>query len=334
MACTRRPNAPRVRQRAASRAHPRTPATADWMRTTHQPRRNHFRHAIGRIPQRLGGAAPRDAPLPWEHTRCRDLPTARQLPLLINEQLPHAVAASPDTALCRFESSGHLWWSAVSKHAARSYPNVVRSCGIPSSRALTARGGRPGASMAGPRAPVRPRGLHCAPRSVRRQRVRTSTRPPEQRNRPPGSNATAMTQPTIEQGEPPSGPAPVELGAIPEDRRRSIADLLLATGAVTVVAGRVALRRLRDDRAARPQRARAPRARAPHAWRRGAAERSPAHEDSFDRRIKVEAEPKQLLARAAVELMNPHETVFLDSSTTSLLRRARDRRHRHRRRPC
>jgi DeoR/GlpR family transcriptional regulator of sugar metabolism len=41
------------------------------------------------------------------------------------------------------------------------------------------------------------------------------------------------------------------------------------------------------------------------------------HEDSFDRRMNVAAAPKRLLARAAVELMNPHETVFLDSSTTS-----------------
>jgi hypothetical protein len=150
MACTRRPNAPRVRQRAASRAHPRTPATADWMRTTRQPQRNQIRHAIGRIPQRLGGVAPRDAPLPWEHTRCRDLPTARQLPLLINEQLHHAVAASPDTAPRRPESSGHLWWSAVSKHAARSYPNVARSCGIPFGRANIASTDRPRRRGRGP----------------------------------------------------------------------------------------------------------------------------------------------------------------------------------------
>ena len=132
MASTRRPNAPRVRQRAASRAHPRTPATADWMRTTLPRRENHLRHAIGRIPQRLGGLAPGDAPSPWEHTRCRDLPTARQLPLLINNQLHHARAASPDAALRRAESTAHLWWSAVSKHAARSYPNVTRLCEFPS----------------------------------------------------------------------------------------------------------------------------------------------------------------------------------------------------------
>jgi DeoR/GlpR family transcriptional regulator of sugar metabolism len=42
-----------------------------------------------------------------------------------------------------------------------------------------------------------------------------------------------------------------------------------------------------------------------------------AHEDSFERRLKVDIEAKQLLARAAIELLSPHETVFLDSSTTS-----------------
>jgi len=156
MASTRRPNAPRVRQRAASRAHPRTPATADWMRTTLPRRENHLRHAIGRIPQRLGGLAPGDAPSPWEHTRCRDLPTARQLPLLINNQLHHARAASPDAALRRAESTAHLWWSAVSKHARRSYPNVADPCEIPSGRALIANVHRPAVSGTAPRAPVRP----------------------------------------------------------------------------------------------------------------------------------------------------------------------------------
>jgi DeoR/GlpR family transcriptional regulator of sugar metabolism len=125
-----------------------------------------------------------------------------------------------------------------------------------------------------------------------------------------------MTQPTIEQGEPPPVPAPAELGAIPEDRRRSIADLLLATGAVTVsqvesrfgVSAMTARRDLGELE------------------RRGLARRThggavlpnaAGHEDSFDRRLNVATAPKRLLARAAVELMNPHETVFLDSSTTT-----------------
>jgi len=125
-----------------------------------------------------------------------------------------------------------------------------------------------------------------------------------------------MTQPTIEQGIAPSAPEAAEQGAIPEDRRRSIADLLLATGAVTVsqvetrfgVSAMTARRDLGELE------------------RRGLARRThggavlpnaAGHEDSFDRRMNVAAAPKRLLARAAVELMNPHETVFLDSSTTS-----------------
>ena len=42
-----------------------------------------------------------------------------------------------------------------------------------------------------------------------------------------------------------------------------------------------------------------------------------AHEDSFARRLKVSAGAKRRLAEAAVALMAPGETVFLDSSTTS-----------------
>jgi DeoR/GlpR family transcriptional regulator of sugar metabolism len=42
-----------------------------------------------------------------------------------------------------------------------------------------------------------------------------------------------------------------------------------------------------------------------------------AHEDSFDRRMKVNADAKQLLANAAMSLLSPHETVFLDSSSTT-----------------
>jgi DeoR/GlpR family transcriptional regulator of sugar metabolism len=42
-----------------------------------------------------------------------------------------------------------------------------------------------------------------------------------------------------------------------------------------------------------------------------------AHEDSFARRLKVAPEAKRRLAEAAVDLMSPGETVFLDCSTTS-----------------
>jgi DeoR/GlpR family transcriptional regulator of sugar metabolism len=125
-----------------------------------------------------------------------------------------------------------------------------------------------------------------------------------------------MTQPTISQRLPQPSQEPAELGAIPEDRRRSIADLLLATGAVTVsqvetrfgVSAMTARRDLGELE------------------RRGLARRThggavlpnaAGHEDSFDRRLNVASGPKRLLARAAIELMNPHETVFLDSSTTS-----------------
>jgi DeoR/GlpR family transcriptional regulator of sugar metabolism len=125
-----------------------------------------------------------------------------------------------------------------------------------------------------------------------------------------------MTQPTTEQGTPGSIPEAAELGAIPEDRRRSIADLLLATGAVTVsqvetrfgVSAMTARRDLGELE------------------RRGLARRThggavlpnaAGHEDSFDRRLNVATAPKRMLARAAIELLNPHDTVFLDSSTTT-----------------
>ncbi len=109
---------------------------------------------------------------------------------------------------------------------------------------------------------------------------------------------------------------PAERGAIPEDRRRAIAELLVATGAVTVsqvetrfgVSAMTARRDLGELE------------------RRGLARRThggavlpnaAGHEDSFDRRLNVAPGPKRMLARAAVALLNPHETVFLDSSTSS-----------------
>lgn len=42
-----------------------------------------------------------------------------------------------------------------------------------------------------------------------------------------------------------------------------------------------------------------------------------AHEDSFARRMNVAREEKERLAAAAVAMLSPRETVFLDSSTTS-----------------
>jgi DeoR/GlpR family transcriptional regulator of sugar metabolism len=125
-----------------------------------------------------------------------------------------------------------------------------------------------------------------------------------------------MTQPAIEQERPASVPETGEQGAIPEDRRRSIADLLLATGAVTVAQvesrfGVSAMTARRD---------------LGELERRGLARRThggavlpnaAGHEDSFDRRLNLATAAKRVLARSAVELMKAHETVFLDSSTTS-----------------
>jgi DeoR/GlpR family transcriptional regulator of sugar metabolism len=42
-----------------------------------------------------------------------------------------------------------------------------------------------------------------------------------------------------------------------------------------------------------------------------------AHEDSFARRLDVDAEEKARLAGVAVGMLTPHETIFLDSSTTT-----------------
>ena len=128
--------------------------------------------------------------------------------------------------------------------------------------------------------------------------------------------ADAHPDVAIEHDRPSSGRDPNEQSAIPEDRRRSIADLLLATGAVTVaqvealfgVSAMTARRDLHELE------------------RRGLARRThggavlptaAAHEDSFDRRVKTATEAKELLAAAAVGLLKPHETIFLDSSTTS-----------------
>src|SRR3954468_19381335 len=42
-----------------------------------------------------------------------------------------------------------------------------------------------------------------------------------------------------------------------------------------------------------------------------------AHEDSFARRLDVDADEKTRLAETAVGMLTPHETIFLDSSTTT-----------------
>ena len=102
-----------------------------------------------------------------------------------------------------------------------------------------------------------------------------------------------------------------------ETRRREIAEPLRSTGAVTRRRGRGALRRVADDRAPRPRRARAPRASCAAPTAAPCCPTISAHEDSFARRLKVDADAKARLAEEAVALLAPRETVFLDSSTTS-----------------
>jgi DeoR/GlpR family transcriptional regulator of sugar metabolism len=101
-----------------------------------------------------------------------------------------------------------------------------------------------------------------------------------------------------------------------ETRRREIAETLRSAGAVTVaevesrfgVSAMTARRDLADLE------------------RRGVVRRThggavlptaSAHEDSFARRLAVDAHAKQRLAEAAIARLSPGETVFLDSSTTS-----------------
>jgi DeoR/GlpR family transcriptional regulator of sugar metabolism len=105
-------------------------------------------------------------------------------------------------------------------------------------------------------------------------------------------------------------------GILAETRRREIADRLRTTGAVTVaeleerfgVSSMTARRDLAELE------------------RRGVVRRThggavlptiSAHEDSFARRLDVGAPEKQRLAEAAVDLLTPRETIFLDSSTTT-----------------
>src|ERR1700742_644125 len=101
-----------------------------------------------------------------------------------------------------------------------------------------------------------------------------------------------------------------------EARRREIAERLRTTGAVTVA-------EVEERFGVSPMTARRDLA---ELERRGVVRRThggavlpsiSAHEDSFARRLDVSAEEKVLLAAAAVALMAPRETIFLDSSTTT-----------------
>ncbi|WP_407697558.1 DeoR/GlpR family DNA-binding transcription regulator [Solirubrobacter deserti] len=105
-------------------------------------------------------------------------------------------------------------------------------------------------------------------------------------------------------------------GVLAEARRREIADRLRAHGAVTVA-------ELEELFGVSPMTARRDLA---ELERRGVVRRThggavlptiSAHEDSFARRLEVSSEDKALLAAAAVQLLTPRETIFLDSSTTT-----------------
>jgi DeoR/GlpR family transcriptional regulator of sugar metabolism len=101
-----------------------------------------------------------------------------------------------------------------------------------------------------------------------------------------------------------------------EARRRTIAETLRNTGSVTVS-------EVEESFGVSPMTARRD---LDELARRGVLRRThggavlpttSAHEDSFARRLSVSTAAKQRLAEAAVALLAPGETVFLDSSTTS-----------------
>src|SRR3954465_1450245 len=103
-------------------------------------------------------------------------------------------------------------------------------------------------------------------------------------------------------------------GVLAEARRREIAERLRNTGAVTVA-------EVEERLGVSPMTARRDLA---ELERRGVVRRThggavlpsiSAHEDSFARRLEVDAEEKVHLAEAAGNLLTPRETIFLSSST-------------------
>src|SRR3954469_25847136 len=105
-------------------------------------------------------------------------------------------------------------------------------------------------------------------------------------------------------------------GVLAEARRREIAERLRANGAVTVA-------EVEERFGVSPMTARRDLA---ELERRGVVRRThggavrptiSAHEDSFSRRLEVDADDKARLAAAAVDLLTARETIFLDSSTTT-----------------
>src|SRR3954470_17871465 len=99
-------------------------------------------------------------------------------------------------------------------------------------------------------------------------------------------------------------------GVLAETRRREIAERMRTTGAVTVA-------EVEERFGVSPMTARRDLA---ELERRGVVRRThggavlpsiSAHEDSFARRLEVDAEEKVHLAEAAVNLLTPRETIFL-----------------------
>lgn len=104
--------------------------------------------------------------------------------------------------------------------------------------------------------------------------------------------------------------------SVPEERRQRIADLLRARGSVTIGMLEsefgISPMTARRDLAALEQQGRAKRTHG------GAVlPELSRHEDSFDHRLERDADAKRRLAAAATDLMEPGQSVFLDSSSTA-----------------
>ncbi len=103
---------------------------------------------------------------------------------------------------------------------------------------------------------------------------------------------------------------------LPEERRRRIADLIRGNGRVTVAAleaefGVSAMTARRDLEALEQE------GQARRTYGGAVLPELAGHEDSFQQRLERAVPAKERLARAAVALLEPDATVFLDSSTTA-----------------
>lgn len=103
---------------------------------------------------------------------------------------------------------------------------------------------------------------------------------------------------------------------LPEERRRRIADLIRGNGGVTVADleaefGVSAMTARRDLEALEQE------GQARRTYGGAVLPELAGHEDSFQQRLERGVPAKERLARAAVALLAPDATVFLDSSTTA-----------------